>query len=229
MNERFLNKLINGDCYEVLPDIEDCSIDLILTDPPYNTTNCGWECAIDIDGLFTHYKRVVRNPDIYRYSCVWVKPNATTPHLARVQPMRRYEDIMVFYKKKNIYNPILSDGKRPYVWRSKRSGGEASSIVYKEDKEIVNTGQRFPTNVFEFKQESGLHSTKKPVPLFEYIIQLYTNEGMVVLDTFMGSGTAPIACINTNRTFIGIEKDNNIFSTAEKRVAERLNLPDKVE
>ena len=249
MNERFLNKLINGDCYEVLPDIEDCSIDLILTDPPYNTTNCGWECAIDIDGLFTHYKRIikdngtivmfgnnpftanviVRNPDIYRYSCVWVKPNATTPHLARVQPMRRYEDIMVFYKKKNIYNPILSDGKRPYVWRSKRSGGEASGIVYKEDKEIVNTGQRFPTNVFEFKQERGLHSTQKPVPLFEYIIQLYTNEGMVVLDTFMGSGTAPIACINTNRTFIGIEKDNNIFSTAEKRVAERLNLLEKVE
>ena len=83
--------------------------------------------------------------------------------------------------------------------------------------------------MFEFKQERGLHSTQKPVPLFEYIIQLYTNEGMVVLDTFMGSGTAPIACINTNRTFIGIEKDNNIFSTAEKRVAERLNLLDKVE
>ena len=93
----------------------------------------------------------------------------------------------------------------------------------------MNTGQRFPTNVFEFKQERGLHSTQKPVPLFEYIIRLYTNEGMVVLDTFMGCGTTPIACINTNRVFIGVEKDNNIFSTAEKRVAERLNSLDKVE
>lgn len=248
MNERFLDCLVNGDCFKVLPDIEDCSIDLILTDPPYNTTNCEWECEIDIDGLFTHYKRIikdngtivmfgnnpfsanviVRNQDIYRYSCVWVKPNATSPNLAKTQPMRRYEDIMVFYKKKNIYNPVMSEGK-PYVWKSKRSGGEATQIAYKQDKEIINTGQRYPTNVFEFKQERGLHPTQKPVALFEYIIKLYTNPEMVVLDTFMGSGTTPVACLNTNRHFIGIEMENTIYSIADNRVAEHAKLFDTVE
>lgn len=237
MNEKFKNKIFNADCFDILPEIENESIDLILTDPPYNITNCKWECAIDIDKLFLQYKRIikdngtivcfgnnpfsahviVKNEDIYRYSCVWVKPNSTSPHLAKKQPMRRYEDIMVFYKHQNIYNPIMVPGK-PYIWKSKRSGGEASSISYKEDREIYNTGTRFPTNVFEFRQERGLHSTQKPVALFEYIIKMFTNEGMDVLDTFMGCGTTPISCLNTNRNYIGIELDTDIFNISQERI-----------
>lgn len=236
-----LNCTINDDCFNIFPRLPDNSIDLILTDPPYNTTACSWECAVDIDLLFSHYKRIlkengtivvfgnnpftanviVKNLDIYRYSCVWVKPNSTSPHLAKTQPMRRYEDIMIFYKKKNIYNPIMSEGT-PYNWSGKRSGGEASRISFKDDKKIVNSGQRYPTNVFEFPQERGLHPTQKPVSLFEYIIKLYTNENMIVLDSFMGCGTTAISCINTGRNYVCIEKNTDIFNIANARIASRL-------
>lgn len=235
-----VNELIRGDCYDVLGAIEDKSIDLILTDPPYNTTNCKWECEIDIDTIFTHFKRIikdsgtivvfgnnpftakviVKNLDIYRYNCVWVKPNSTSPNLAKKQPMRRYEDIMVFYPGKNIYNPVMSKGK-PYKWNSSRSKGEATNISYSKDRKIINEGSRYPTNVFEFPQERGLHPTQKPVALFEYIIKMYTNEDMVVLDPFAGSGTTAISCINTNRNYICVEKDEEIFEIAKKRIESR--------
>lgn len=237
MNERFLNQLVHGDCYEIMPMIEDKSIDLVLTDPPYNMTNCSWEFNIDIESLFFQYKRIIKdngtivmfgnnpftseviykNRDIFRYSCVWVKPNSTTPHLAKIQPMRRYEDIMVFYKKKNVYNPIKTKGK-PYKWNSKRSGGVASNIKYEKDNEIINLGERLPTNVFEFAQERGLHPTQKPVKLLEHIIKMYTNEGMTVLDTFSGSGSTAIACLNTSRNFICIEKDDDIYECSVNRL-----------
>lgn len=235
--KEFENKVFNNDCYEVLPFIESNSIDLILTDPPYNTTNCKWECDIDIQRLFEHFKRIIKstgtivvfgnnpfsarvimnNLDIYKYSCVWVKPNSTSPNLAKKQPMRRYEDIMVFQKGCGTYNPVMSQGK-PYKWKSKRSGGEATKISYKEDRSIENSGFRYPTNVFEFAQERGLHSTQKPVPLFEYIIKMYTNEGDIVFDPFSGSGTSAIASIKSQRKFICIEKDKDIFEKSVKRI-----------
>lgn len=243
MNDTLLNTIFLTDCFDLMAEIEDESIDLILTDPPYNTTACSWECEVDINRLFTEYKRIIKpngtivcfgnnpftanvivqNADIYRYSCVWVKPNSTTPHLSKIQPMRRYEDIMVFYKQKNIYNPIMSPGK-PYKWNGKRSGGEASNIKYDEDKPIENSGFRYPTNVFEFKQERGLHPTQKPVSLFKYIIEMYTNEGMTVFDSFMGSGTTPIAAMETRRNYIACEKNDEIYEIAKKRIEDFSHL-----
>jgi hypothetical protein len=108
----------------------------------------------------------------------------------------------------------MREGK-PYNWNSKRSGGEASNINYAEDKAIVNTGTRYPINVIEFKQERGLHPTQKPVALLEYLINTYTNEGDTVLDNCMGSGSTGVACVNTNREFIGMELDENYFNIAK--------------
>lgn len=229
---------INDDCYNVFPMIKDESIDLILTDPPYHISACEWDKSeLDTVRLFGELRRIIKpngtivvfginpfsakiimeNIDIYRYTCVWIKPNATTPHLAKKQPMRRYEDIHIFYKNKNVYNPVMSVGK-PYKWNGKRSGGEASHISYSKDIPIVNSGSRYPTNVFMFGQERGLHPTQKPVALFEYIIRLYTNELDVVLDPFMGSGTTIVACKQSNRDYICIEKDSIIYDIAMKRV-----------
>lgn len=241
INSEYMNKIVNDDCYNILCNIEDKSIDLILTDPPYNISSCGWDTKIDIDLLFSHYRRIIKddgtivvfgnnpfsasliikNIDIYKYSCVWVKPNSTSPHLAKKQPMKRYEDIIVFYKGKNKYNPVMHTGK-PYKWSSKRTKGEAAKIRYKEDSPIINNGYRYPTNVFEFPQERGLHPTQKPVSLFEYIIRLYTNENDVVLDSFSGSGTTAVACNNTNRKFICIEKDKEIYDVSINRLLKKI-------
>lgn len=131
--------------------------------------------------------------------------------------MRRFEDIMVFSIGRGKYNPIQLPGK-PYKWNSKRSKGEASSIKYKEDRRIDNSGTRFPTNVFEFPQERGLHPTQKPVSLISHIIKLYSNEGDLVLDTFSGSGTTAIAAIKNNRKYICIEKDIDIYKISSERI-----------
>ena len=132
--------------------------------------------------------------------------------------MRRFEDIMVFSIGRGKYNPIQLPGK-PYKWNSKRSKGEASSIKYKEDRRIDNSGTRFPTNVFEFPQERGLHPTQKPVPLISHIIKLYSNEGDLVLDTFSGSGTTAIAAIQNNRKYICIEKNADIYKISSERIS----------
>ena len=153
----------------------------------------------------------------YKYDWVWKKPNSTTPNLAKIQPMRIYELISVFYKKQPTYNPQMREGK-PYTWNSKRSGGEASNIQYTQDKAIVNTGTRYPINVLEFGQERGLHPTQKPVPLLEYLVKTYTNEGDLILDNCMGSGSTGVACKNLNRNFIGIELDENYFNIAKERI-----------
>lgn len=124
---------------------------------------------------------------------------------------------MVFSIGRGKYNPIQLPGK-PYKWNSKRSKGEASSIKYKEDRRIDNSGTRFPTNVFEFPQERGFHPTQKPVPLISHIIKLYSNEGDLVLDTFSGSGTTAIAAIQNNRKYICIEKNTDIYKISSERI-----------
>lgn len=233
--------IYNDDCFNILPSIPDKSIDMILTDPPYGCSSCKWDTDINLELLFKEYKRIIKDhgticifginkftakvimtaKDIYRYSMVWVKPNSTSPLLANKQPLRRYEDIMVFYKKQNIYNPQFSEGK-PYKWNSKRSKGEASNIQFEVDKPIDNDGKRYPTNVLEFKQERSFHSTGKPSELMEYLIKMYTNEDMVVLDTFLGSASTVVGCIRSNRRYIGIEKDKEIYEKSLVRVDECL-------
>ena len=233
--------LYHGDCLEVMQQLiqEGIQVDMVLCDPPYGVSGCEWDKVLPASKLWELLHQLVKpngaivlfgnepfsshlrlsNAKHYKYDWKWVKPNATTPSLAKIQPMRRYEDIMVFYKKQPTYNPQMSKGK-PYKWNSKRSGGEASGIQYKEDHAIDNQGTRYPTNILEFKQERGLHSTQKPVPLLEFLIKSYTNDDKneLVLDFTMGSGSTLIAALNTGRRAIGIELDDTYFQVAKQRI-----------
>lgn len=238
-NKDLINKVFNEDCLEGMKRIEDKSIQLILCDLPFGTTSCKWDTVIPFNLLWEQYERIIEdngaivlfgnepfssnlrtsNLGIYRYDWKWVKPNSTTPNLAKIQPLRRYEDIIVFYKKQPTYNPQMSEGK-PYKWNSKRSKGEVNGIQYRNDKPIENSGTRYPTNILEFKQERGLHPTQKPIKLIEYLIETYSNEGDLVLDNCMGSGTTAIACLNTKRNYLGFELDKDYFELLSKRISE---------
>ena len=232
-------QLYHGDCLDVMKQLiqQGVQVDMVLCDPPYGTSACAWDYPLPMDEMWNHLKQLIKpngaivlfgnepfsshlrlsQPKWYKYDWKWIKPNATTPSLAKIQPMRRYEDIMVFYQKQPNYHPQMTSGK-PYQWNSKRSGGEASGIQFKEDRAINNTGTRYPTNILEFSQERGLHPTQKPVLLLEYLVKTYTKEGETVLDFTMGSGSTGVACMNTGRNFIGIELDDKYFNIAKERM-----------
>ena len=154
---------------------------------------------------------------MFKYGMVWIKPNGTSPFKAKYMPMTRHEDVLVFSSGRTTYNPQMETGKA-YKWNSQRSGGEASSITQSRQTPIDNNGTRYPTGILHFKQERGLHPTQKPVALFEYLIKTYTNENETVLDNCMGSGTTAVACINTNRNYIGFELSEEYCKIAEERI-----------
>ena len=237
-------ELIQGDCLELMKEIPDKSIDMILCDLPYGTTACKWDMIIPFEPLWEQYNRIIKdngaivltasqpftsalvmsNPKLFRYSLVWDKVNKYTGALnANRMPLRRHEDILVFYKKLPKYNKQYRKG-RPF--KSRRTGGHGEHTVYGNKEEVrftVNEGKHNPCSVIEIegdvKTELGLHPTQKPVALFEYLIKTYTNEGDLVLDNCMGSGTTGVACKNLNRNFIGIELDPEYFKIAEKRIS----------
>ena len=229
--------ILKGNCITLLKDLKEDSIDMILVDLPYGTTACKWDSIIPLELLWKEYNRVCKengamvftsaqpftttlaqsNLKNLRYSLVWEKPNGTNPFQASIMPLKKHEDILVFYRKLPTYNPQMTTGK-PYKWNSTRSGGEAGSITQSKETPIDNKGTRYPSSVLHFKQERGLHPTQKPVPLMEWLIRTYTNEGDVVLDNTMGSGTTGVACKNTNRKFIGMEQDTDYYNTSKKRL-----------
>lgn len=236
-------ELIQGDCLEKMHDIPDGSIDMILCDLPYGTTACKWDSIIPIDSLWFLYKRIIKkngaivltaaqpfttvlissNFNDFRYDLKWIKKAATGFYNANRMPLRAHEDILVFYKSLPTYNPQKTQGK-PY----KCTRGSASDVYVGKDLPETNNepGERFPLSWVEIKRDKEkLHPTQKPVPLFEYLIKTYTNEGDLVLDNCMGSGTTGVACKNLNRNFIGIELDPEYFKIAEKRINENLRLP----
>jgi DNA modification methylase len=231
-----------GDCLEVMPTLPDGSVDMILADLPYGTTACKWDTIIPLDALWEQYKRLIKrngaivltasqpftsalvmsNPGWFRCHWVWDKVNRNTNYgNVRFMPLRRHEDVLVFSASSPTYNPQMGTGA-PYV--AKRSGARPG--VYENGglypRDGVNTGTRFPVSVLPIeadrKQEMGLHPTQKPIALMEYLIRTYTNEGETVLDNTMGSGTTGVACVNTGRNFIGIEKDEGYFAIAQERI-----------
>ena len=228
-------ELINGDCLEVMKSIPDGSVDLILCDLPYGTTRNKWDSAIDLAALWTEYKRVccgaivltaqtpfdkvlgASNIDMLRYEWIWEKPKATGHLNVKRAPMKAHENVLVFYDRLPTYNPQKTDGE-PYKGR----GGASKNDNYggfDAVREGSADGSRYPRSVQKFKHETKpLHPTQKPVALMEYFIKTYTNEGDVVMDNCMGSGTTGVACINTGRRFIGIEKDDGYFEVAKKRI-----------
>lgn len=230
--------LLHGDCLEHMKDIEDNSVDMILCDLPYGTTACKWDSVIPFEPLWHEYKRVCKgsivlfasqpfttalihsNMKQYRYSWVWKKNFSTNFLHAKRMPLRNTEDICVFGK--GTYNPQKSKGHVP----TQSAKGSSKGVLYHGTNTRAYVGgdtERFPTTVLEFPAHDPKHRqhpTQKPVDLCEYLIRTYTDEGAVVLDNCMGSGTTGVACVNTNRNFIGIEMDEGYFNIASKRIAE---------
>lgn len=233
-------ELIHGDCMDRLYDVEEKSVDMILCDLPYGTTQCKWDTCLDLDLLWKHYKAIIKdngaivlfgaqpftsalvmsNLKWFRYEWIWVKNRGTGFLNAKKQPLRNVENILVFYKKQAIYNPQMTPGE-PYLAKG-RSGSSIYSTYGSTRTENIS-GDRYPKQAQFFasemrKAERGNHPTQKPVALCEYLIKTYTNEGDLVLDNCMGSGTTGVAARNLNRNFIGMEKDEVYFELAKKRI-----------
>ena len=236
-------RLYNDDMFNILGDIEPQSVDLLLTDFPYGTLNKKrnqWDRIIDYDRFWEHVSIICKpncaivstaaqpftselistNYTDFKYCLVWEKSKSTGYLNAKKQPMRSHEDIVVFYKKQPTYNPQFTSGK-PYdkgkALRDATQYGKQTKSVHVKDTE----GKRYPRSVLYFKtaeDEGKLHPTQKPIALFEYLIRTYSNEGDTILDPCMGSGTTGEACMNTNRKFIGIEKDCDYYQVASNRL-----------
>ena len=226
--------LMQGDCLERMKEIPDGSVDMVLTDPPYGTTQCKWDSVIPFEPMWEQLKRVTKrngaivmtasqpftsslgasNLPMLRYSWAW-KKSAATGHLnAKRIPMSNFEDVLVFYIKQPTYNP---QGLMPYGKVAQRGGN--GGCYGDSGKANLQQWTNYPRRVLEFKSEGRtVHPTQKPVSLMEYLIKTYTNEGETVLDFTMGSGTTGVAAKNLSRSFIGIEMDETYFNIAKERV-----------
>ena len=234
-------ELYNGDCLEAMKSIPDKSIDMILCDLPYETTRNRWDKMIDLEKLWEQYERIIKdngaivlfaqtpfdkvlgvsNLKLLRYEWIWEKTTATGHLNAKKMPMKAHENILVFYKKLPKYNPIKTTGHTPVHSYTKHQDDGSN---YGKTKAGISGGgstERYPRSVQKFKtdkQKEALHPTQKPVELLEYLIKTYTDENELVLDNCMGSGSTGVACVNTNRNFIGMELDNNYFNIAKERI-----------
>ena len=231
-------QLMLGDCLERMKEIPDGSIDLILTDPPYGTTACKWDSVIDLPLMWEQLKRITKpngaivmtasqpftttlissNLQMFKYCWVWEKNRATNFPNAKKRPMTSHEDVCVFMKSGIWYNPQKTEGHKP----TNSARGASQGTIYNGDNIRNYEGgdtTRYPRTVQRFDCERGSHPTQKPVALMEYLIKTYSNEGETVLDFTMGSGTTGVACVNTNRNFIGIEMDEGYFNIAKERIS----------
>ena len=228
--------LMQGDCLERMKEIPSGSVDMVLADPPYGTTQCKWDSIIPLEPMWEQLKRVIKpngaivmtaaqpfttalissNMKMFRYDLIWTKSQATGFYNANRMPLRAHEDVVVFYSSLPTYNPQKTSGS-PY---RQRRGSASDVYVGKDCIETVNdTGDRHPLSHRHFAKDSDKsHPTQKPVALMEYIIKTYTNEGETVLDFTMGSGSTGVAAVNTSRRFIGIELDLNYFNIALERI-----------
>lgn len=216
------------------------SIDMILCDLPYGTTKNKWDCAIDLKQLWNQYERLIKdngciclfaqtpfdkvlgnsNLKLLKYEWIWEKENATGFLNAKKMPLKIHENILVFYKKLPIYNPQMREGYKPY--KCKQGSHSSNYSDYEQGHITESDGKRFPIDIIKFKRDKEkLHPTQKPVSMLEYLIKTYTNENMLVLDNCMGSGSTGVACLNTNRKFIGFELDKEYFEIAKKRIEDK--------
>lgn len=236
-------KLLQGNCIELMKDIPDKSIDMILCDLPYGTTTCKWDVIIPFNNLWEQYHRICKdntaivlfgqepfssylrtsNIKEYRYDWYWEKERLTNIAQVKRRAGKTIETISVFYKKQPTYNPQMTKyNGTPRT--NKVKNGKLGILTDAQTKKVIeykDTGLRYPTQVLKFQRDClscNLHPTQKPVALLEYLIKTYTNENDLVLDNCMGSGSTGIACLNTNRNFIGIELDKQYYDIAVKRI-----------
>ncbi len=233
------HELILGDCLEELKKISDKSVDIVLTDPPYGTTDCKWDSIIPFDLMWKELKRIIKdngcialfgtepfssylrtsNIKCFKYDWIWNKKNIGNPLIAKYQPLRQHELISVFYNKRSKYFPIKTD-----LDKTRTATQYNKSKLFEKgnsQKGFTKTVKgKFPKTIIEFSnaKRKKLHPTQKPVALLEYLIKTYTNENDTVLDFTMGSGSTGVAAKNLNRKFIGIEKNQNYFNIAKDRI-----------
>lgn len=236
--------LMYGPYEERIDEVKHNSVDLILADIPFGTTQCKWDTVLDLDLLWKNYRRIMKqrcpvllfaqspfdkvlgcsNLPMFRYEWIWEKTNATGHLNAKKIPMKAHENILVFYNNLPTYNPQKTfDHKRKQGFKKKHIQSECygkNTADYNYD-----STERYPRSVQVFasdKQKSKLHSTQKPLALIEYLIKTYSNEGDTVLDNCMGSGTTGVGCTNLNRNFIGMEKYQGIFNNARDRIIKNM-------
>ena len=239
------NICYQGDCLEVMKQIEDKSIDMILCDLPYGTTACKWDTIIPFEPLWEQYKRIIKdngaivltasqpftsalvmsNVDWFRYELIWEKERPTNIMFMKKQIGKVHENILVFYKHQPTYNPLMTKRDNPTiaVYGKDTKGGD--SKTHKNQRlrysEGYNRFVKYPRSVIKINRDTlkgSMHPTQKPVALFEYLIKTYTNEGDLVLDNTAGSGTTGVACKNLNRNYILIEKEPEYCDIINKRL-----------
>jgi site-specific DNA-methyltransferase (adenine-specific) len=236
--ENYINKVIQGDCLEVMKGIPDKSVDMILADLPYGTTACKWDTIIPFEPLWEQYKRIIKdngaivltasqpftsalvmsNIKMFKYEMIWYKDRPTGLFTAKIQPMKYHENILVFGSSKVVYNPEMWIGEKNH---SNLGKNKSISSHYNSKFSIPKTdGLKNPKSIIYCQREHPpVHPTQKPVALFEYLIKTYTNEGNIVLDNVAGSGTTGVACKNTNRNYILIEKEPEYIEIINKRLS----------
>jgi len=242
------NTLYHDDCFNILPNIEDNSIDAIICDLPYGATKCKWDSILPLDKLWLHYKRIIKpngpiilfgqtpfdkvlgcsNLEMLKYEWIWEKTQATGFYNSKKMPMKAHENILVFYENPPTYNPQKTQGHAPVNTYTKKQKVQNETQVYgKGNKDVSGGGNtdRFPRSVIVFpsdkqktKMDGTIHPTQKPLALLEYLVKTYTNEGDLVLDNTMGSGTTIVACEKLNRKSIGIEKEKLYYDITIKRL-----------
>lgn len=230
--EEFINNVYEGDCLEIMKQLPDNSIDMVLCDLPYGTTQNKWDSVIPLDELWKQYRRVVKdngaivltsqgmftgelmlsNPSMFKYKWVWEKSKSTNFLNAKKQPLRKHEDVCVFYKKQPIYHPQMIEGE-PYdkgVRKNQLSGSYGDFLPV----HVQSDGKRYPTDIIYFKTAESegkvYHPTQKPIELGRYFVRTYTEPGAVVLDNTSGSGSFLVAALLEGRNFIGIEKNEDV-------------------
>ena len=245
-------KLYKGECLEAMKLIPSESVDAIITDPPYGTTACKWDSVIDFKLMWEQLNRIIKpngaivlfgfepfssalrmsNIKNYKYDWIWIKNRPTGTMLAKIQPMRNVENILVFYKSQPKYNRQMikrtpEEFKKSYRKNNSESkNGEQMRytknplIRQSEDRQWYKPPIQTLYYNSDSKRNGKSHPTQKPIALMEYLIKTYTNENETVLDFTMGSGSTGVACVNTNRNFIGIEMDDKYFDIAKQRIKE---------
>lgn len=247
--------LLEGDCLELMNRIPDNSVDMILCDLPYGVTQNKLDIIIPFAELWKRYERIIKengvialfaqgvfyidlvnsNRKLFRYDLIWNKKLVTGFLNAKKMPLRQHEQIAIFYKKLPTYNPQFQIGQPLHSKGTKYKNKEAknSNYGYFGQNEDLRKGsvEKYPTSILTFQKPHpaiSVHRTQKPIDLLEYLIKTYTNKGEIVLDNCMGSGSTGVACVHTDRDFIGIEKDKEYFNIAKKRIEEEIEFSHNV-
>lgn len=239
MKQEVWADLMVGDCLDMMAEIEAGSVDLVLTDPPYGTTACKWDAVVPFEPMWRELKRILKprgtivmtaaqpfssvlvasNLKMFSYEWVWVKTKITGVLNAKKMPVRKHEQVLVFCDTKATVTYNAQDLKPRGVTRHDKVSHSSDNYGKRGGKDYTQDFTNWPRDVLEIPSEGRtVHPTQKPVALMEYLIRTYTNEGETVLDFTMGSGTTGVACMNTGRNFVGIERDEGYFNVAEERI-----------